>query len=475
MASDFSISTPEEFEKIYEEVKDKKLVATNVLLSGNERTKAVIIARELQPLQQARSLDEIKDALLEIHDSLMSLDVFDAVEIIISDSDLGRPDTCTVLINCSEKGRFRLNTGTYVTGTEGSLEFSLGLTNNLGRAEDVTITAELGSQNSTEFSVSIAKPRLQGTSVGSQFQVAQQSRCLQQYSSYTEDTRKTAVTLYSADGTHALTYELAWRHLHDPTRRASPQVRKQLGHNLKSSLQYVYRWVTLDDPYYPTEGYGLRSSTEVAGLGWDANLLRFARQQLQAQWCCALGSGVVFSVTGGLGVTVPWGEAWRTRSTCISDRFFLGGVSGDLRGFQFKGVGPCDFRRPRENDNEEEGERLVKDRVGGDLLLSLLAQLRFPLPVPAMQAAGMYGHVFVNTGNLVQLTSQGDASGSPHPLEQGLKAFGRSFRWSAGAGIVWPTTIGKLELNLCKVLKADRHDKLLSTGFGLQVGFSPAI
>ena len=40
--------------------------------------------------------------------------------------------------------------------------------------------------------------------------------------------------------------------------RASPQVRKQLGHNLKSSLQYVYRWVTLDDPYYPTEGFGLR-------------------------------------------------------------------------------------------------------------------------------------------------------------------------------------------------------------------------
>ena len=79
------------------------------------------------------------------------------------------------------------------------MEFSLGLTNNLGRAEDVTITAELGSQNSTEFSVSIAKPRLQGTSVGSQFQVAQQSRCLQQYSSYTEDTRKTAVTLYRCD------------------------------------------------------------------------------------------------------------------------------------------------------------------------------------------------------------------------------------------------------------------------------------
>ena len=40
------------------------------------------------------------------------------------------------------------------------------------------------------------------------------------------------------------------------------------------------------------------------------------------------------------------------KSWLPAGRFFLGGVSGDLRGFQFKGVGPCDFRRPRENDNE---------------------------------------------------------------------------------------------------------------------------
>lgn len=44
-----------------------------------------------------------------------------------------------------------------------------------------------------------------------------------------------------------------------------------------------------------------------------------------------------------------------------------------------------------------------------------------------------------------------------------------------GCGVVWPTTIGKLELNLCKVLKTERFDKLNNKGFGLQVGFSPAI
>ena len=90
---------------------------------------------------------------------------------------------------------------------------------------------------------------------------------------------------------------------------------------------------------------------------------------------------------------------------------------------------------------QEEGERLVRDRVGGDLLLSLLAQMRFPLPVPAMQSAGMYGHVFVNAGNLVQLTSRGDVSSTGHPLEQGLKAFGRSSRWSVVGARMTPLAL----------------------------------
>ena len=64
----------------------------------------------------------------------------------------------------------------------------------------------------------------------------------------------------SGDGMHAVTYELAWRHLHDPTHRASAEVRKQLGHNLKSSIQYTFRLATLDDPFYPTEGYAIRSA-----------------------------------------------------------------------------------------------------------------------------------------------------------------------------------------------------------------------
>lgn len=171
MDANQSISSTLEFQKAYEDVKDKRLVATSIRLSGIERTRPEILARELAPLREARSLDEIKDVLLEVHENLMSLEVFEAVEIIIGDSDTvrnaslilvksvceirsftgscieqwrsncacarsqlktaclgpdmatcmqGRQDTCSVLVNCAEKGRARLQTGTYVNGTEGN-------------------------------------------------------------------------------------------------------------------------------------------------------------------------------------------------------------------------------------------------------------------------------------------------------------------------------------------------------------------
>lgn len=42
-----------------------------------------------------------------------------------------------------------------------------------------------------------------------------------------------------------------------------------------------------------------------------------------------------------------------------------------------------------------------------------------------------------------------------------------------GLGVVWPTSLGRLEVNVCKVLKHQQFDKF--NPFGLQVGFTPPI
>jgi len=49
----------------------------------------------------------------------------------------------------------------------------------------------------------------------------------------------TAPPARSQDGRHAVAYELAWRALEDPSRRASLPVRQQLGDHLKSAVSYA--------------------------------------------------------------------------------------------------------------------------------------------------------------------------------------------------------------------------------------------
>ncbi len=63
-----------------------------------------------------------------------------------------------------------------------------------------------------------------------------------------------------------------------------------------------------------------RSSSEIAGLGPDANLLRFAKQHVAAQWVHPLIGSSVFSLSAEAGVVLPWGPGWQAKPTYISER-----------------------------------------------------------------------------------------------------------------------------------------------------------
>jgi len=104
------------------------------------------------------------------------------------------------------------------------------------------------------------------------------------------------------------------------------------------------------------------------------------------------------------GVLLPWSTGAQGYS--ISDKFFLGGLGGDgLRGFCYRGLGPVDLRRPPESgDSQLPGSRNA-DALGGNAMCSLLAALRFNLPLESAQAVGLRGQVFVNCGSLGELTT----------------------------------------------------------------------
>ena len=92
---------------------------------------------------------------------------------------------------------------------------------------------------------------------------------------------------------------------------------------------------------------------------------------------------------------------------------------------------------------DQEPDRHARDALGGDLFAALLADVRFPLPVQALSAIGMYGHAFVGGGNAALLTGP---PASPEYLNRpvgarakdALAEFGRTFRWSAVRCLIRP-------------------------------------
>ena len=97
------------------------------------------------------------------------------------------------------------------------------------------------------------------------------------YSSYTEQIMGVSAGIVS-DTRHDLSYNLMWRMLKDPSHMASPSVRRQLGHGLLSSLKYTFKIDERDSTFRPTKGYAIRSSSQIAGIGFQSNLIRFFRQ-----------------------------------------------------------------------------------------------------------------------------------------------------------------------------------------------------
>jgi outer membrane protein assembly factor BamA len=64
-----------------EDVMKRSITIENVIVKGLRRTKEEIVLREFADLKRSGTLEEIKDSFLHVHASLMSLDIFEAVDI----------------------------------------------------------------------------------------------------------------------------------------------------------------------------------------------------------------------------------------------------------------------------------------------------------------------------------------------------------------------------------------------------------
>lgn len=468
----------EKMENLFRRISTERipLRVHDVIIKGNTKTKDWLIESEVEALKKATTVQGLLQAASVANARLQRLDVFDSVNITLDSGPPELPGTSNVVVEVVE-------TKNPLTGDIGffskpearswSVEGSLKLKNLLGYGDLWDGSLSYGWDQTSEVSAGVSVPRFRRWATPMQARVSLLSQDWLKFSSYKERASNLSLGLISSKN-HDLAYNLSWRTITDPSQMASRSVRRQLGHGLLSTLKYTFKVDKRNSPLRPTQGYALVSTSQISGLYPDPRSIRFLRQEFDLRYAFPLGfyhAALNFGVSTG--VIFPWGSGFLSKPSYLPERFFLGGNSSPvctlggpttLLGFKSRGLGPTEPRRQiRTNSNGESSDTdSGRDYVGGDLALTAFADLSFDLPLRVFREAGIHGHFFACAGNVTKLTENAYR-------EFSFQKFRESFRSSAGAGIIVPTRLFRMEVNYCYVLKQLEHDRGKT---GVQFSFS---
>ncbi|KAJ0403610.1 hypothetical protein ATCC90586_008763 [Pythium insidiosum] len=436
-----------------------------VYIKGNKRTKAEVFEHELQEAYEADRIGYIVEGLRAASEGLSALDIFEEIDFQLDKASSGRNDETDVIISVKEKGWRKLHVGATTDGSEETAETSCTLVNALGQAEKIKFAASYAYSGSNTERATIEKPRFLGLPLYFHASASNELHNHERLCSYNEKIRGGFFSVSDYGGFHELSLNLGWRDIIPrrdakiPTAfRASPSVIAEAMPSTKASIKYVFKDDTRNNPVLPTSGGLFQYSTEIAGLVGD---VRFVKAEVAAQKHVGIGPHLFghpilnFSFATHLGAIKSYGSD-EHRPTRLSDRFFLGGPLS-VRGFHHKGVGP----RASPND----GGVKSGDALGGDVSYTAFASMGFPCPFPLLAMLGMRGHIFANAGNLTTWSRLLNE-------KKWMKHLVDDTRVSVGVGIVWGTSIGRIEANYSWVLKSHQHDNVKRSQIGLGMTFT---
>ncbi|KAH7672591.1 outer membrane protein insertion porin family protein [Dioscorea alata] len=451
----------------------------DVVIRGNVVTKESIIEAEVADLfRSVSTLKELVQAAATANAMLRQLGIFDSVSITL---DAGPPeltDTANVVIQLVEaKNPLTGDIGIYTRpeARTWTLEGSLKRKNYFGYGDIWDASLAYGWDQTTELGVGVYLPRFRVLSSPLSARISLLTQDWLKFSSYKEHLLGLSLGLFSKRQ-HDLSYNLTWRALADPSQMASKSVRRQLGHNLLSSIKYTFKVDHRDSFLRPRTGYAFLSTTQIAGLGPDSKSVRFLRQEFDLRGALPLDFyNAALNVGVSAGFVMPWGRGFMNNCSPLPDRFFMGGHSSpvctlagptSLLGFKFRGLGPTDSRRhipSRTGSGSEDSTASPgRDVLGGDIAVTAFADVSFDLPLKLFREAGIHGHAFLCVGNLAKLLPQELKSFSLHKFRETVRS-------SAGFGLIIPTKLFRMEINYCYILKQFEHDQGKT---GIQFNFS---
>ena len=396
-----------------------RVFVETVKISGNVRTLDRVIRREIL-LVEGDAFNTSK--LRRSRQRIRNLGFFERVEIENKAGSSGDKTVIDVSLKERSTGEISFGAGFSTAGVVG--DASIRERNLLGRGQDIRLGVQVGEQQQ-QIDLSFTEPYFLEKNLSAGVDVFRTIRDQQNESSFDRESLGFALRSgYRITEPLSQTWKYTLRQdkITDIPATASLAIKEQEGDFITSSIGQTLLYDKRDSRFNPTDGYFVEIENSVAGFGGDSQYLRNEVKggtfyQVYDKWVLNIGLGAGYIL--GLGEDIR-----------IIDRFFMGG--DNLRGFEDSGVGPRDLA--------------TQDSVGGNVFYRSTVGLTFPLGLP--NEFGLRGRVFSDAGSLFE----NDSSFSTL-VDTG------SLRMSVGAGILWDSPFGPVNVDLAQALLKEDFDK----------------
>lgn len=399
----------------------KKLFVENINISGNMRTMDQVVRREMA-FSEGDPFNAAK--LKKSEQNLKDLAFFEQVKLRPVPGS--SPDKTNIDIEVAEKSTGELSIGAGYSTSDGALgDFRIRERNFLGKGQELLFATTLAARRS-EFDFSFTEPYFLKRDLSAGVDLFHVTRDYQDESSY--DSKQTGAGLrlgypLSEHWRQDLSYKFSQTDISNIAPTASIYIQQQEGERVTSAISQRLSYNTLDSRLDPTDGVIARFDTELAGLGGDAQYLKF---RVGGTYYRPIVEKWILSVLGETGYVFGYGN----EDVRINERFYIGGDT--LRGFEDGGIGPRDIA--------------TEDSLGGNQFWRGSVEMSFPSGLP--EDLGVRLHSFSDFGSLWSVDSTGAGIADE-----------KDIRMSAGFGVSWKSPMGPVRGDFAAPIMKGKYDQ----------------
>ena len=421
-------------------------------IRGNSRTRDYVIRREFD-LSEGDAFNQV--LISRAKRRLERLDFFSSVNI--STAPGSEPDQVILVVDVVEKSTGELSIGGgYSTGSGPSggfvVEGSVAERNFLGRGQSIRLAVG-GGQTSRDYTLSFTEPYFLGRRISAGFDIFRNTR---EYDKYTSELTGGTIR-FGLPITQNLSTQIAYNlqqenygynskcltaDVYDLTKCApiSSYLSNVIPSSwVKSSVSGSLIYNTIDNMQSPRNGTYANLTAEVAGLGGDAQWVKFTGRGTHYQ-PLADEIDLVGLVSLGGGHIQKFGNS----NLRVFDHF----QSNErmIRGFRYNGIGPRDG--------------VTGDHLGGTTYFNATAEMQFPLPLIS-ESIGLRGAVFADAATLYGTDLVGG----------GITGDAMKWRASVGVGLTWASPFGPLRIDYAVPVMQETGDRVQNFNFGISTRF----